>query len=163
VSAKSSLRIDKSTDGEDNKLAWTFGWGNGAPAQESFGDPTADTSYSLCIYDGEALRMNGGVGPSPEHWTAVGTTGYRYADASASEGLGSIKLQSGPDAEVSMALKGRGASLPLPEAAVAGVHYFDPKNPVTLQWRVHGGACWSATFAPATVITNDGETYEAKF
>jgi hypothetical protein len=163
VSAAGSLSIEKHAAPAKSRLAWAIGWGNGAPTQSSFGDPTTTTSYSLCVYDGDALKLEANVEPSATLWTRAGSTGYRYENPSPKEGITAIKEQSGPDAAVAISVKGRGESLALPDAAVAGASYFDPANRVTVQWRVQGGACWSTTFAPANVLTNDGETYSAKF
>jgi hypothetical protein len=117
-----------------NKLQWK--WLRGDTAVDDFGDPTAATDYSLCVYQGA------GTGPwlvaevpAGGTWQSLGAGRFTYAGGG---GIQQIKLKAG-DGNAKILVKGRGAALGLPSAAVS--------YPLTLQLVRHDApGCWQSVF-----------------
>ena len=144
---------------DDRKDALQWKWGKGAATTVAdLGDPTADTRYDLCMYDGtDALAASaaapaGGTCGARPCWTAT-KTGFRYLQkALTPNGLQTLDLRSGTDGKARILIKGRGALLSLPPLPVASL---------PLRVQLNGaGRCWSTTYG-ADVRTNQTGAFKA--
>lgn len=142
----SSLRILDAPGTAKDAVIWKVK-GLADTSLASFGDPTASTSFLLCLYETaaetpsiaiEALVPSAADCGVPGCWSASSSS-YGYASAAA--GKMSLQLRVKPGAVGSIALSTRAVaafatSLPLGQ---------DPA--VTLQLRSSNGECWSAGFS----------------
>jgi len=138
---------DVANDAKD-RLQWT--WAKGAATTSAdFGDPTASTSYRLCVYDYEAgvprlvassgIAAGGTCGGKP-CWRAT-NGGFRYKDAdAAAEGIRQVVLKSGGAGRSKIQVRAQGTKLappPLP---------FTQAPKTTVQLRSSAGQCWEADY-----------------
>ena len=106
---RARFALRRRADDRHSQLEWQ--WIEGETTTESdLGDPTAETSYALCIYDtrGGAATLAGlvGVGPRPDTWTDRGSGGWLYHDRTGSQdGVTRLRLQPGADGEAGIALR----------------------------------------------------------
>jgi predicted acyl esterase len=124
------------------RLAWRYR-DAGAPDPSGLGDPRADTSLRLCLYDGDALVGSalapaGGTCGRRACWTRT-STGFRYIDRRAATGVRSLGLEVAPGRHTTLTLDARGGHAAVPSMPLAG-------GPVTAQLVSDAGACWSVTF-----------------
>ena len=99
-----------------------------------------------------ATVAGGATSAGKPNWKTT-KTGFQYADAKAiHDGLSSIQLKSGRAGKAKIVVKGKGASLRMPNLPLT--------VPVTVQMKASGGSCWGATFS--TPSTNDSGTFKAK-
>lgn len=168
---KSTLTIG-AKGGEKNKLVWRWQKGD-APINE-FGDPTAATAYSVCLYGtsgaGSGLAMSAGVPPSgicagKECWAPFGSQpvkGFRYGDKGlARYGIKKIELKGGNPGKDQVSVGGKGPNLPVPAPASAN-HLFAEGGTVTVQLVNSDGTCWEAVYQPVDVKTNTVDRFGAK-
>lgn len=146
--ARGGLSIKNSSDSSRDALTWKWLKG-GATTLEDFGDPTATSDYSLCLYGAGMLVAELRVPASASKWSPLGSKGWRYFDASGTPGGAQrISLKGGGEGKAKALLKGRGIDLPDPidDAPLA--------LPVTVQL-VNGdnGRCWQNVFNAATKNT----------
>ena len=135
---KARVLIKRDSEKPDrNKLQWK--WLRGTTAEDSFGDPTAGSTYRLCVYQG--------AGPAPwlvaevpagGDWQALGSGRFAYDGDLSADGMQRVKLKPG-DGNAKILVKGRGPNLGLPSATVT--------YPLTLQLvRSDGPECWRSVF-----------------
>jgi hypothetical protein len=142
-SAASSLQIQQKSPPDRNRLGWKWGKGT-ATATTDFGNPLTTDGYSLCMYDAGALvataRVAGSCGTKP-CWTAK-STGFTFQNRSLQpSGVQSLKLVAGVDGKASVAFKGKGPSLALPDPGSL-------TGPIDVQLRKSTGLpCWGARFS----------------
>jgi predicted acyl esterase len=122
-------------------------WRWTSPAPAAFGDPTAATTYALCVYDGGHRLVASVVAPAATTcgdgacWEAT-DSGFRYADGRrASTGVRSVALAS-TGGETSCRVSGKGTRVGVPALPV------DPL-PLTVQLVNTDGGCWTSAFAAA--------------
>lgn len=116
------------------------------------GDPTAITSYKLCIYSGNAI---GGLNmPAGPNWDIARDTGYRYQDRAAARGVNRAKVKIGA-ATYPTVVKGRGDHLP--DTLVPPLTL-----PVTVQLLITDTLCYSAFYDDAGLIQNDTDRFKGK-
>jgi cysteine-rich repeat protein len=143
------------------ELTWRWTKGE-ATSPADFGDPSATTSYALCVYDlspasqpriALAAPAGGSCAGSP-CWSEPSPTSLRYKDHwRTPTGVTLIDLQPGDDGEARAAVIGRGENMALPALP------FVP--PVVVQLRnTETGVCWEAAFAAPTA--NDGTQFTSK-
>ena len=148
------LLVDGSNDIRD-RLAWRWAKGEATTLAE-LGDPTTNTTYTLCIYDevGETPTLvSETVIPPGPHWTAI-TKGYRYVDAErANGGIRRLALKEGPDRKARIVLRGKGQNLWVPGLPLR------QESDVTVQL-VNESACWEAKYS--TYLRRDSERFEAR-
>jgi hypothetical protein len=121
----------KDTSGVDT-LTWRWRLGGDVPIA-AFGDPTAATDYTMCVYrqDSELLlRLDA---PHGARWRRSSRRGVRYAD-----GTTRMSLLAGAHGASSLLVKARGAGLGLPALPLEGT--------VRVQLESSEGACWTSRF-----------------
>jgi hypothetical protein len=116
------------------------------------GDPTGATTLGICLYDASASSqpliarkvLPGGTCGAKPCWREV-PGGYRYKNkAGSGDGVTDVKLRVSAAGEISLVVKGKGASLDVPS--------LDVLPPVRLQLLASdsgGVTCWESTFAHA--------------
>lgn len=142
---------DAATDGKD-RVAWS--WVDGAATTVAdFGDPTATTSYRLCVWDAAAgvprlvastgIAAGGTCGDAP-CWRAS-RTGFRYKDRrAAAEGVRQLVLKAGSAGRSKIQLRAQGDALTPPQLP------FAQSPAITVQLHGSAGGCWQSTYgAPA--------------
>ena len=132
-------------------------WSKGAALLGQFGDPTATTDYSLCVYDrsggvaslamAATIPAGGTCGTRP-CWKAI-SSGYKYKNGtSGGDGVRSVLLKGSSAGNAKLQIKAKGDALPLPTPVGAPFFHQDPS--VTAQLVNSAGFCWEATYsAPA--------------
>ena len=139
-----ALLVRNDTSDARDQLTWTW---SGALATDEPGDPTADTSYLLCLYDTAApfepvlalAAPAGGTCRTMACWRRSGSAGFTYRDRlETPDGLADVKLR--PSSPHAISVKGKGSNLHLPAGTLA--------PPLTVQLvRTGSGACWDAEFS----------------
>lgn len=153
----------KDRDGADADVL-TWRWASGEPVDAlSLGDPTADTTYQLCVYGGtptgRILASQIAVPPGGS-WAARGTGGFRYKNrAAVFDGVTAMVATTGGAHDARAQVRGRRAALPLPGPSGMD-RYFENGLPVTVQLGNSRDGCWRADFpAPKN---NTAERFVAK-
>lgn len=161
---KAKVAVRDSADDSADQFFWKWS-GGGATTFPEFGDPSATTTYKLCVYDTTAgapsLVMQiavppGGTCAGKPCWKALKTKGWKYKDkAGANGGITKIKLKAGAAGKSKVLVKAKGAAIPLP-APISGTEFFDQDTTVRVQLFSSAGACWDSTFtAPASSNSSD--------
>jgi hypothetical protein len=145
AAAASTLKIAARV-GAGDTVAWKWK----ATGAIDLGDPLASTEYAICVYDGSAAAqpvLSSGIPPgrvcgTRPCWTAR-ATGYKYTNRTGDpDGITTLRMASGASGSPSIALKGKGATLP-PLALPYAV-------PITVQLQGSHGECWQASYTAAT-------------
>ncbi len=151
AAGQATLSVDDRADPAGRRV--TLAWKKGpATAVADFGDPTASTTTSFCLWDEAGRLLSLDVPPAGDCagepcWVSL-SSGFRYADASSgSSGVRSIGLKASPKSTTQLKLDARGAALPaLPRA---------PVGALTLQVVNDASpACFEAIFGPGQVSTD---------
>ncbi len=146
LSGKALLQLKAGASDTKDALVWKW-LGGTATLKAEFGDPTATTSYRLCVYDGSARAQpilsaaapSAGACAGKPCWTER-TSGFRYVDKNlTSNGLSRVQMVAGGDGRARIVLKGKGVGLAMPSPLAI-------ESPVTVQLRNSEGACWEATY-----------------
>lgn len=149
TATKSSLLLkDLSPDGTKDALKWTFQGGAADITQAQLGDPTSGTVYDLCLYYGPTLRSAIRLSDASK-WSAIGTTGFKYKDSSASAGgISAVTMKAGAAGKTKLTFTGKGDDLPdpLPIASL-------PPSITVVARNSSAATCFSATYASATSNT----------
>jgi polyhydroxybutyrate depolymerase len=149
-------------DSNDARDRLTWSWLRGpATAQADFGDPTATTAYSLCVYDAFGLVFSaeiaaGGTCNRLPCWRTTGTTGFFYRDgAGAVAGIQVMRLSGSTHTAASVSVSARGVNLP---------DLANPLSaPITVQLSQSPGAvCFESVFNAGTIARNDGAQVRAR-
>lgn len=149
---------DNATDKRDG-LKWRFDGPMSSMAFEGLENPVAATDYTLCVFDGSALKLHasvthGGTCGSKPCWKTT-KTGFGYRNsATNADGLKVAKLKRGADdflAEGTILLKGKGANLPLPGPASATTYFTGPVRAVLV--KKAGDECWQTELGAPTKNT----------
>ena len=152
---KSLLLIKNNLNDDKDKLVWK--WIKGAETtQAEFADPINTAQYSLCIYeDTSDLAASYNVAPG-SNWTAIGTKGFKYFDASSSQdGIQKAKLKGGAAGKAKALVKGRGMSLKDP------INTEELTMPVKVQLiNQENGICFEANYS--TFKKNTTGQFKAK-
>lgn len=153
--------VDGSPDTKD-QIVWKWSRGAATTTPE-LGDPVAGgTGYTLCVYDTTAgsssiaLRADvpaAGTCRGKPCWKRTGATGFRYGDRDLSPaGILSMKLKSGLAGRATIALKGKGELLDMPDLPL------DQGPTVTVQLRRSDGpVCWETTHTAPAKRNDDGQ------
>jgi cysteine-rich repeat protein len=156
---KSQLAIKNKTPDTKDQTQWK--WSKGAITPKAdFGDPTATTTYQLCIYaDGalfsEASVPAGGMCGTKFCWKA-NAKGFQYKNKLGTpEGVTQLALKEGLVAgKAQIQVKGKGDNLDLP--AVLSI-----TQPVVVQLKNSNNVCWE-TIHCAPASKNDGVQFKDK-
>src|SRR5262249_18379814 len=150
---------NKSPDAKD-KLIWKWIKGQ-ATDQEDFGVPTGTTQLALCIYAGTVSATADYVVPGDAaKWSAIGTQGFKYNDATGTnDGITKVLLKGGADEKSKCLVKGKGANLD-----DLALETLDDNGLVTVQLvNDSTSVCFESTFTAADFITVDDPTqFKAK-
>ncbi len=165
VAAKASFQISDKADDSKDKLKWKWVKGD-AFAQFDLGDPTATTSYRLCIFDQVAgvAQFAGKLEIAAPNgaWLDKAPRGWLYKDKSrAIDGVDKIKLKPGDSGKTQAQLSAKGAILGAVLPGPVGAQYFFQDTDVVVQLvNDPEGQCWETTLAVATKNLDD--RYKAK-
>ena len=161
------LRLKVAPGGDTLNSRWLS---RTAPLAES-GNPTATTTYALCIYDSvqgvpqlafaAQIEPGGTCGRSP-CWSTVGSlVGYRFVDSTGfQDGMERLLLRDRSAANDSIVAQGGGVHLKLP-LPVGVDTFFAQQDNVVVQLVNDVGGCWESTFRPGDVSANSSALYEA--
>ena len=149
---RSALRIRNSADPDRDLLKWR--WKGAAVAPGDFGDPTADTGYTLCVLDqtSGAARLRVGSPMMQFDWIPT-STGFAFKTQADNDfPFTRAKLQALPSGAGKIKLLAKG-------------EYLVPDLPLTTPVIVRlvrddAAACWEATFSNS--ITSSAEQFSAK-
>lgn len=141
-----------------DSFQWTLT--NGAATDPGeLGDPSTQTSFSLCLYHAGGLQMRaqvpaGGLCAGRACWRPL-RDGFRFSDKqSSADGIGTLLVQAGAQGKAKIQIKGAGAGLSLPGL---------PLNPpVVAQLRGSNGVCWQSTFTHPARSAKPGSSFKAK-
>ena len=130
-----------------------------------FGNPTEETQYTLCLYDGRGGTpelVSSIILPPQNFWTSLGAKGYAYRDDTMSQdGIQRILLKAGDSGKPKILVQGATSTLTLPPA-FSSLELFDQSPNVTMQIGNSEGACWGASYAPLWTKRNSAESFRAK-
>jgi cysteine-rich repeat protein len=151
-----TVAVDDSDDDRSDNVAWKW---KGLGTLEDFGNPSANSSLTLCLADAagsvklSATMPSGGICARKNCWQAT-RSGYRYAaPALFPDGMQSASLRASSSGYASITLKGKGALLSLSELPVA--------LPATMRLlRSDSPLCWESRFTSAT--RNDAAVFRSK-
>lgn len=163
VSAAATLQLRNLTPSTKDLLKWKS-TKDPATTLSDFGNPVTTDPYTLCIYDESgpapatllrAAVPAGGTCDTKPCWKAAGK-GFKYSDKTgAADGVTGITLKAGAAGQASVAVKGKGANLP-----VGSLPSMFPL-PLDVQLQ-RNGECWATTFSAAGVNTNGGGQFKGK-
>jgi hypothetical protein len=150
------LQLRNGDGDKRDAIKWRFD--GGAPtAPADFGDPTAGTTYTVCVKSG-ATSQTHAAGAStakcgkPPCWKKT-ARGWRFKGT---KGLAVQKLQldvrNANEARIGLSSAGPGTVLPAMPAVI----------PVEVVLRASTGACWVSTFGPTGVDMNTAQSFRAK-
>lgn len=148
------LQLRDDADARRDRLVWKW-HGDGPGIVGALGNPTAGTSYALCLYAGATPALVAtlevpNAAACSGCWRAQGTRGFRFRSESAPGGMRKGVLRTNPSrTRAQMKLFGGGAGLSLPAMPLA--------QPVLAQLiKSDGPDCWQASYsAPAARNTSD--------
>lgn len=165
----SGLRYKDFNDDTRDKFLWRYGRGD--TEFEDWGDPTVETSYSLCVWDDDELKINakihfGGLcHPQQPCWRVRGRVdvpqGYKYFNKpSNDDGIQRIIIATRkPPDKAYISLQARGTEID-PPGPVAFDRYFNMVFAVTVQLvRSDAPLCWEAVYS--TSRKNDFKKFNA--
>lgn len=162
AAAVAKIRIRDRTPDAGDQMQWRWRTDDAAPT-DTFGAPTAGTSYGLCVFDRAAGTTSVAaslVVPAGARWQAR-ASGWKYRDpAAAADGIRTVLLAAGP-AGVTIQLEAKGVGLPMPVPRQP-FRFFAVDPAVTVQLVRDDGLCWESTFTPAGGRANAGTRYESR-
>ena len=157
TAGNSTLKLANETADDGDRLTWKWSRGD-ATSQLEFGDPTDTANYAVCLYAGDAGALIGQavIPASADHWSSLGSKGYRYRNpAGDADGIATVIVSGSTQRRAKILVKGRGTGLPDPALPLAA--------PVLVQL-VNGdnGQCWGSAFDGASLRTNDAHHLRAQ-
>jgi len=156
TSAKGLFLVKDNADNTRDKLIFKL-TNAMATSQTDFADPTASTTYSLCLFQAGALTHTVTVPPSLTLWTPISTTGFKYKDMTLSaQGIQRVILRGSDEDRAKIIVKGKGVDLPDPTPALT--------LPVLVQWvNSDSGLCWEGTFDTPNIKRNETGIFKSSF
>ena len=154
VTAPKSVLLMKQNGGSRDKLVWKWIKG-GAVTLAQFANPTASSSYALCLYSGGTFLAGADLLAGGK-WAAA-SSAYQYTDPSGTpDGVLKALLKSGIAGKTKVLVKGKGNNLPDP--ALGSLVY-----PVTAQLvNTSTGFCVGASYGAGNVVKTSGTLFKAK-
>lgn len=156
IPGKGSLVMKDNASNRKDQMIWKFLRG-GATSLAALGNPTAATSYRMCVFDrtGDtdtvlmSLDMPAGI-----DWTA-NATGYKYKSRTGfPSGVRNVLLKSGTTGKTKIIIKAKGVPLGMTNLGVLDL-------PLTVQLS-NGTQCWESTFSGAGVQRNTPQLFKAR-
>ena len=156
TSAKGLFLVKDNADNTRDKLIFKL-TNAMATSQLEFADPTANTTYSLCLFQAGALTDAITVPPSLTMWSPISTTGFKYKDSTLSaQGIQRIILRGSTEDRAKIIVKGKGANLPVITPALT--------LPVLVQFvNSDSGLCWEGTFDTPNIKRNETGIFKSSF
>jgi len=146
AAARGAFKIKRGAKPAADALVWK--WSKGTVEPAAFGDPTATTSYTLCLYQDGAFVTDlvvlaaGHCGARP-CWKALSNGRFQYKNRTANaDAITGVKLSAG-SGSASIVVQAKGVNLNPPLPLLSG-------STVTTQWNVGdagSGECWESVFA----------------
>jgi len=150
VAEKGKLEVEDSINDDEDEIEWKWQKGQETVSAD-LGDPTLDTSYTLCIYDqgGGLTTLATSLTVDPDGgWKSKGSKGWRYKDRSGlQDGVRKLKLRTGVDGKARIDLKAEGVNVPIPVPVSAGQMFNQDPN-VIVQMVNSLGKCWETEVVP---------------
>lgn len=160
LAERSALSLRNEADDTKDRLNWK--WGKGEPTSlANFADPTAATTYKLCLYSAGALRTGGQaiIDPSSVNWLPT-PAGYKFKDKTgANDGITGAGMKSdGEPSRSSARAKGAGANLPDPTLPMTMADF-----PLVVQFVNHdSNFCVESTFLQVDIVKNEPTKFKIK-
>jgi hypothetical protein len=125
------------------------------------GNPLGADSYTLCLYDGnavlqiEAIVPPGGTCGIDPCWSDLSGLGFKYADKAGAEGgVRKLMLKSGDAGRAKVIARAQGAGVAVPA--------LPPVLPLRAQLASSTGTCWEAEFRSEGVTKSTPTLFGAK-
>jgi hypothetical protein len=156
TSAKGLLLVKDNPDDNKDKIIWKL-TNAATTSQQDFEDPTATTTYAICMFENGALSHGVTVPPSGALWVPIATVGFKYKDlAGSAQGIQRIILRGSDDNRTKIIVKGKGMALPDPVPALT--------LPVVVQLvNSDSGQCWEGTFDAPNIRRNEPGIFKSNF
>ena len=154
---KSGLLVETFAAANSDKLTWK--WIKGQSTSElAFADPRSSATYTLCVFAGTSAAVVGYavIPPDVAKWSAVGSTGFKYNDATGSaNGIRRVVTKSSAADRAKIVLTGKGATLSIDAPPLALPLTAQLTNSAT-------NICWSAAFDTGNILANQTGKLKAK-
>ncbi len=166
TAVKASLQVKDHPTKPADQIKWKWSKGS-AFAHGDLGDPSATTSYTLCIYDQTAsvpaLATSLTVTPSALLWQNKNPKGWKYKDkVGSSDGVVQVQLKPGLAGKTKAQVKAKGAGVPTP-TAFSPTEMFDLDPDVTVQlFASDSPVCWTSSFTATATKKNTALQFKAK-
>ena len=138
-----SVLVRNDADDRRYKLHWM---GRAGEATRDFGEPTAATSFAVCVYDenaGAVQLIKEVLIPAGAGWEST-STGYRYRDRKLMRGaVDAVTLRAGSSGRASIRVSAKGLALHAPSLPLRQ----DPAVTVRL---LNDRGCWQARYSSNT-------------
>ena len=156
TSTKGLFLVKDNSDDNKDKLVWKL-TNAATTSQQDFEDPTADTTYAICLFQNGAMTHGITVPPSGSLWVPLSMLGFKYKDTlGAAQGIQRIILKGSDDNRTKIIVKGKGMSLPDPTPGLT--------LPVVVQLvNSDSGQCWEGTFDVPNIKRNEPGIFKSSF
>lgn len=156
-------RLTLSPGGAPSRRQLRWSWvGGPATQQDDFGDPTAGSDTSLCIYDTNGLILEASVAAAETCstrpcWSAIGSRGYRYRRPDGNgDGVRSLRMLGGDLDQPRVRIHAKGENLVLPSLPIA-----NGADLVVQLGNSASATCWESSFPPADFVRNSPDGFTA--
>lgn len=155
IAGKGSLVMKDDASNRKDQLIWKFLRG-GATALGALGNPTAVTSYRMCVYDrtgGEDTVLMSVDVPPGAGWTS-NATGFKYKNrVGLPSGVRNVMLKAGTTGKAKMIVKAKGSALPMADLGSIDL-------PLTVQFS-NGSQCWESSYS-VNVVRSTPQLFKAR-
>jgi hypothetical protein len=154
---QSLLLLKRAGNPDRDKIVWKWQKGELTDIGE-LGNPTASTTYGLCVYDATDTLIADLILPAgAPPWSTLGNGGFKYKDISLTNGGAQLAIvKPGAPGRAKAQVKGKGADLADPPLGALVL-------PLTVQLRNDDtSACFEHSFDVPDVIRNDTEQFKAR-
>ena len=167
LALEGQLTVKDGTPDARDSLVWKWVKGD-AVGMGELGNPLANGTYALCIYDGSGELVSAstvdaggtcGVDNPKPCWKAFGlppgAKGYKYVNKDANAaGVQKLILKPGDAGKSKVIVKAKGGALATPS--------LPPSLPLTVQLQGTNATCWSAVFDAAGVLDNTSAVFSGR-
>jgi hypothetical protein len=165
VPLKGVLSIKDTDPDRGDRLAWKWVKGE-ATSLADFGEPLADDSYTLCLYEDGFLSTRASIAGATACggvpcWKDLGGSGRRYVEKKAlSDGAQKLVFKAGGDGAAKVIFKGKGTRL-REEGGFGSGGLLPLAAPVAVQLVSSTGTCWESTY-DAGITMNTASKFVAR-